>query len=73
MTSRKIKTKDDFQCAWHRFKNEFVDPIYTDTSKLTADASTAIAAETLALMTKTSGSMVQNTTFDGDNVIAAAT
>ena len=70
MTSRKIKTNDDFHCAWHQFKNEFENPIATETSKLTADASTAVAATTLVLMTKASGDMLKNTTINGDTVIA---
>ena len=70
MTSRKIKTNDDFHCAWHQFKNEFENPIATETSKLTADASTAVAATTLVLMAKASGDMLKNTTINGDTVIA---
>ena len=73
MTSRKIRTKDDFHCAWHRFKNELLDPIDTKKSKLTDDAATAVAAETLALMTKESDAMSQNTILNGDTVIADST
>ena len=69
LTSRKLKTKDDFHCACYRFKNDLVDRIATETKKLTADASTAVAAETLALMTKASGAILQNTTLNGHTVI----
>ena len=66
-------TMDDFHCAWHRFKNDLLEPIANEAPKITADASTAVAAETLALMTKASSAMLQNTTLNGNTVIADST